>query len=166
MSVMLYPCILCVALLMDLYVACLTVFVNCLVKQFAMCLGVVAILLLNVMEVFSVGGGALLDRPCMVFQIMCVLCLGSQCASKYSFHRFCLYLCMSEVISSFKSLRAGSQVLSLLIWSRCVILHTMWLSKSLQVLGIFPFGMLCLSAISMMFVKIMLAVCMLVGMVH
>ena len=48
-------------------------FVNCLVKQFAMCLSVVAILLLNVMEVFSVGGGALLDRPCMVFQKMCVL---------------------------------------------------------------------------------------------
>ena len=48
MSVMLYPCVLCVALLMDLvvlYVACLTVFVNCLVKQFAICLGVVAILL-------------------------------------------------------------------------------------------------------------------------
>ena len=51
------------------------VFVNCLVKQFAMCLGVVAILGLNVMDVFSVGGGALLDRPCMVFQRMCVLCL-------------------------------------------------------------------------------------------
>ena len=33
-----------------------------------MCLGVVAILLLNDMEVFSVGGGALLDIPCMVFQ--------------------------------------------------------------------------------------------------
>ena len=33
--VMLYPCILCVALLMDLFVLCaayLTVFVNCLVK--------------------------------------------------------------------------------------------------------------------------------------
>ena len=44
---------LCVALLMCLFVfcvACLTV----LVKQFAMCLGVVAILLLNVMDVFSV----------------------------------------------------------------------------------------------------------------
>ena len=53
---MLYPCILCVALFV-LCVACLTVFVNCLVKQFAMCLGVVAILLLNVMEVFSVDGG-------------------------------------------------------------------------------------------------------------
>ena len=89
MSVMLYPGMLCVALLMCLFVlcvallmclfvlcvACLTVFVNCLVKQFAMCLGVVAILLLNVMDVFSVCGGALLDRPCMVFQRVCVLCL-------------------------------------------------------------------------------------------
>ena len=50
-------------------------FVNYLLKQFAICLGVVVILLLNVMEVFSVGGGALLDRPCMVIQRMCVLCL-------------------------------------------------------------------------------------------
>ena len=49
------------------------VFVNCLVKQFAMCLGVVAISLLNVMNVLSVGGGALLNIPCMVFQRMCVL---------------------------------------------------------------------------------------------
>ena len=37
--------------------------------------GVVVILLLNVMEVLRVGGDALLDRPCMVFQRMCVLCL-------------------------------------------------------------------------------------------
>ena len=44
---------------------CLTGCVNCLVKQFAICLGVVVIFLLNVMEVFSVGGGILLDRPCM-----------------------------------------------------------------------------------------------------
>ena len=76
MSVMLYPCMLCVALLMCpfvLCVACLAVFMNCLVKQFAMCLG--AILLLNVMDVFSVCGGALLDRPCMVFQRVFVLCL-------------------------------------------------------------------------------------------
>ena len=51
-SVMLYPCILCVALLVYLSVLC----VACL-------------------TVFSVGGGALLDRPCMVFQTMCVLCL-------------------------------------------------------------------------------------------
>ena len=101
MSVMLYPCMLCIALLMCLFVlcvACLTVCVNCLVKEFAMCLGVVAILLLNVMDVFSVCGGALLDRPCMVFQRVCVLCF-----------------CMSEVISSFRSLRAGSQVFALLM---------------------------------------------------
>ena len=61
---------------MDMFVlcaACLTVFVNRLVKQFAICLGVVAILLLNVMEVFSVGGGALLDRLCMFFQRMRVV---------------------------------------------------------------------------------------------
>ena len=31
-----------------------------------MCVGVVAILLLNVMDVFSVCGGALLDRPCNI----------------------------------------------------------------------------------------------------
>ena len=58
-----------------LCVACLTVFLNCLVKQFAICLGVVVILLLNIMEVFSVGGGVLFDIPCMVFHRMCVLCL-------------------------------------------------------------------------------------------
>ena len=70
-SVGLYHCILCVALLVYLFVLCLV----CLVKQFAICLGVVATLLLNVMGVFSVGGGggALLDRPCMVFQ-KCAYC--------------------------------------------------------------------------------------------
>ena len=72
---------------------------------------------------------------------------------------------MSEVISSFKSLRAGSQVFALLMLFLCVIFHTMWSGKSLQLLCILPFGMLCLSAISMMFVKIKLAVCILVGMV-
>ena len=59
-----------------LCVACLTVFVNCLVKQYAMCwLGVVAILLLNVIDAFNVVGSALLDRPCMVFQRISMLCL-------------------------------------------------------------------------------------------
>ena len=72
---------------------------------------------------------------------------------------------MSEVISSFRSLRAGSQVFALLMLFLCVILHTMSSSQNLQLQCILPFGMLCLSAISMMFVKILLAVCMLVGMV-
>ena len=45
-SVMLYACILCVAVSMDLFVscvACLRMFVNCLVKQSAICLGVVVV---------------------------------------------------------------------------------------------------------------------------
>ena len=77
---------------------------------------------------------------------------------------FCLCFCMSEVISSFRSLRAGSQVVALLMLFLCVILHTMSSGKSLQLLCILPFGMLFLSAISI-FVKILLALCMLVGMV-
>ena len=66
---------------------CVTVFVNYLAKEFAICLGVVVILLLNVMEVFSVGRGALLDRPCIdssVWSSKECAC----CASKCSFHRF------------------------------------------------------------------------------
>ena len=75
-SVMLYPCMFCVALSMDLFVLCvayLTVFVSCLVKQFAICFGLFAILLLKVMELLYVVGGSLLDRPYMVFHRMCVV---------------------------------------------------------------------------------------------
>ena len=61
----------CVALFV-LCVASLRVFVNCLGKQYALFLNEVVILLLNVMEVLSVGGGggALLVIPCM-----CVVCM-------------------------------------------------------------------------------------------
>ena len=73
----------------SLYVVCCSVnvsvcFVCCVLDSVCelfgetirnVCVGVVAILLLNVMDVFSVCGGALLDRPCMVFQRVCVLCL-------------------------------------------------------------------------------------------
>ena len=68
------------------------------------------------------------------------------------------YLLISEVES-------GIAVFALLMLFYWVILHTMWSGKSLQLLCILPFGMLRLSIISIMFVKIMLAVCMLVGMV-
>ena len=70
---------------------------------------------------------------------------------------------MSEVISPFKSLRAGSQVFALIMLFLSVMLQTMWSGKSLQLLCILPFGMLCLSALSIMCVINMLAVCMLVG---
>ena len=42
---------------------------------------------------------------------------------------------------------------ALLMLFLCVILNTMWSGKSLRFLCILPFGMLCLSAISMVFVK-------------
>ena len=77
---------------------------------------------------------------------------------------FVCVFCMSGVISSFRGLRTGSQVFALLMFL-CVILHTMSSGKSLQLLCILRFGILYLSAISMMFVKIMLAVRILVGMV-
>ena len=63
------------------------------------------------------------------------------------------------------SLRTGSQVFSLLMLFLWVILHTMSLGKSMQLLCIFPFGMVCLSAICMMFVNILLVVYIVVGMV-
>ena len=72
MSVMLCPCSFCVALLMYmfvLFVAYWTVFVNYLVKPFAMCLGVVAVLLrilfrqsLHRMSLSGKSAGCTLDR--------------------------------------------------------------------------------------------------------
>ena len=53
----------------------------------------------------------------------------------------CLCFCMSEVISSFRSLR----VFALLMLFICLILHTMWSGKSLQLMCILSFGILCLS---------------------
>ena len=111
---------------------------TCLVKQFAICLGVVVILLLNVMEVFSVGGGARIDRVWSSKECACGACDPS------------VHLSVPSIgISSFKSLRAGSQVFALLVLFLWVILHTMLPGKSMQLLGILPFGMLCLSAITM-----------------
>ena len=77
----------------------------------------------------------------------------------------CVALLMDLFVLRLLSLTAGSQVLALLMLFLCVIMHTMWSGKSLQLLCILPFGMLCLSAVSMMFVKILLALCMLVCMV-
>ena len=42
-----------------------------------------------------------------------------------------VFFCMSEVISSFRSLRTGSQVFAFLMLFLCVILHTMYSGKSL-----------------------------------
>ena len=65
-----------------------------MMKQFAMCLVVVTILLLNVIEVFSVCEGALLDRRCMVFQRMCVFaCDPSKLLGAPSICFVCVFVC-------------------------------------------------------------------------
>ena len=95
-SVMLYPCILCVARLMDLFVlclACLTIFVNYFTKQFAICLGVVVILLLDVMALFNMVGCALLCIPCMVFQRVCCVCNLSVRLDAPSICFVCIFVC-------------------------------------------------------------------------
>ena len=47
----------------------------------------------------------------------------------------------------------------------CMSFHNTWSGKILHLLSIFPLGILCLSAIRMIFVKILLAVCILVSIV-
>ena len=59
----------------------------------------------------------------------------------------CLCFCMSEVISSFRSLRAGSHVFAPLMLFLCVILHTMSSGKSLQLLCILPVCCACLPSV-------------------
>ena len=106
------PYVLCSAPPMDLFalcVACLTVFVNCFVKQFAICLGVFAILLSKVTEL-CVAGGAPLDRPCMV-PIECVCCARERLDAP-SICFVCVFVCRKY--SSFRSLRAGSHVFAFL----------------------------------------------------
>ena len=60
-----------------------------------MCLGVVSILLLNVMDVFSVCGGALLDTPCMAAQRVCVCyaCDPNERLSAPSICFVCVFVC-------------------------------------------------------------------------
>ena len=68
MSVMFYPSIFCVSLLMDLFVlcvTCLTVFGNCVVKQFAIC----CCFVVEVMEVLC-----WIDRVWSSKQCVCCAC--------------------------------------------------------------------------------------------
>ena len=93
--------------------------------------------------------------------VLCVACLTEFVTSKECVCCACgpserldapsicvLCFCMPEVVSSFRSLRAGSQVFALLMLFLCVILHTMFSGKSMQFICILPFDMLCLSVLS------------------
>ena len=76
-----------------------------------------------------------------------------------------MFFCLSDVITSFKSLRAGSQVFALRMLFFCVNLHTMWSGKSLQLLCNLPLYVVLVCHQYDVCKKNMLAVCMFVGMV-
>ena len=78
----------------------------------------------------------------------CCTCGPSERLDAPSICFVCVFVCR-KLSPSFRSLRVGSQVFALLMLFLCVILYTMSSGKSLKLLCILPFGMLCLSAISM-----------------
>ena len=78
---------------------------------------VVVILLLNVMEGLSVGRCALLECVCCACDPSVHLDVPSICF-------VCVCVCR-ELISSFRSLKAGSQVFALLMLFLSMILNTM-----------------------------------------
>ena len=61
--------------LIDLCGACLTVFVNRFGATIRNMFGCDCYFVVQCYGGITVGGGGLLDRPCMVFLIMCTLCL-------------------------------------------------------------------------------------------
>ena len=80
--------------------------------------------------------------------------------SRCSLHRSDFCVCMRDVISEFISEIEGSLACCALMLFLCSILCLMCSGSSLHVECILPFGMLCLSAWRMMFVKMVFAVCM------
>ena len=91
-SVILYPMFVLLFQWIVMWVACLTVVVNCLVKQFAICLGVVVILLLNVMVLFSVVGGWI-DHLWSSKECVCCACDPSVRLDAPSICFFCVSTC-------------------------------------------------------------------------
>ena len=71
-----------------------------------------------------------------------------------------LYVCIRDVISEFNSEIKGSLACCALMLFLCSMLCHMCSGSSLHVECILLFGMLCLSAWRMMFVKMVFAVCM------
>ena len=139
-------------------VLCLMTFVNCLLNCVVFCLFVMAMVLLKVMVVFGFGLGFLLVRCAIVFQSMCVLYLWSQVVSS----RCCLQMsvlccCICVSMSLLRLGSVGSFGFCCLMLFLCVIRSRIFCGRSLCLLCCFPLGMWCLSAVSIMFVSILLA---------
>ena len=147
--------------LLSAHVWCSTIFVNCLLNACAFCLLVMAVCVLKVIVVFGVCGGFLLFSPAMVFQSVCEFVLWSQSFSRCCFHMFVLCCCMSLSMLAFMIGICGSRWLVCLVLFLCSMRSLMFCGRSLCLLCIFPLGMWCLSAVRMMFVSMLFAVCML-----
>ena len=70
-----------------------------------------------------------------------------------------LCVCMRDVIAEYNSEIDGSLMCCALMLFLCSILCLICSGSSFHVVCILPFGMLCLSAWRMMFVKMVFAVC-------
>ena len=81
-------------------------------------------------------------------ECVCCACDPNEHLSAPSICFVCVFVCRKLS----PHLGAGSQVFALLMLFLCVILHTMSSGKILQLLCILPFGMLCLSAISIIII--------------
>ena len=135
-SVMLVVCSWSVFLSMCLFfcVFCLTVLVNCLLNAFIICVGEVSVFFLKVMVLLLACVGVLLTSPCIVFQRVCVLCLGSQYVSRCSLHMSDLWVCMRDVMPYFNSEIEGSLACCALMLFLCSILCLMCSGSSLHVM--------------------------------
>ena len=80
--------------------------------------------------------------------------------SRCLLHMSDLWVCMRDVISEFNSEIEGSHAFCALMLFLCYFLCFMCSGSSLHVECILPFGMLCLSAWKIIFVKMVFAVCM------
>ena len=129
-SVMLYTssCILCIALSMDLIVLC-------------------------VMELLSVGEGSLLNG---VPKSVCDVPVIPGCIYMLLPYVLFLFVYVGSYLLIYEFESWITDIFSPHVVSLCTFV-TICSEKSLQLLCILPFGMLCLSSISM-FVKILLAV--------
>ena len=130
---------------------------NCWLKEDAILLGAVAVLPLNVIVLFGCCGGCLFDREFIVFHKMCVFCLWSQCSSSFDFHISDLCCEISWFISSLIVLMFLSFGFCCLRWSLLRILSLIGSGSSKVVVCSLPFGMWCLSAFSIAFVRILFA---------
>ena len=101
---------------------------------------------------------------CCVFDSVCEL-LGETIRNVFGCSCYFVVECYGcrKLSPHLGSLRAGSQVFALLnVISLCDFAYYVYRARACSCYASCPFGMLCLSAISMMFVKIMLAVGMVV----